>query len=182
MIQGCAPEMLAQPDGWVTLELSTWTRVVRCRTERAVPVQDVAAEMGLVQVHSPHACIGRGCSIHHPSEHHMREWPRVWRSWHGYIERTCPHGIGHPDPDDVAYIASTGLDDETTVGVHGCDGCCQTAADRMARRRAVVAAARAQVAAMPPEVRAQLSADYDEANARAAAIVRRGQYLRPPGT
>lgn len=31
-----------------------------------------------------------------------------------HSERTCPHGVGHPDPDDV-------LNEDK---VHGCDGCC----------------------------------------------------------
>jgi hypothetical protein len=34
------------------------------------------------------------------------------------MERICPHGVGHPDPDEYA-IASGG-----DAGVHGCDGCC----------------------------------------------------------
>lgn len=29
------------------------------------------------------------------------------------MERMCPHGIGHPDPDEI-----------TLDVVHGCDGCC----------------------------------------------------------
>jgi hypothetical protein len=38
-----------------------------------------------------------------------------------HFERICPHGIGHPDPDDMAYWKSIG---EESMGVHGCDGCC----------------------------------------------------------
>ena len=94
--------------------------VTRKRTEKLVPPRDIARELSLVQVHNPLVCVGRGCSVHHPSEHHMRAWPMVWRSWHGYFERTCPHGIGHPDPDDMTYLKSVGRED----GVHGCDGCC----------------------------------------------------------
>lgn len=75
----------------------------------------------LQNVHSPDKCRGYSCIIHNPSDHHMREWPMVWREWHGYFERTCPHGIGHPDPDDVAYRLRIG---DRSVGVHGCDGCC----------------------------------------------------------
>jgi hypothetical protein len=33
----------------------------------------------------------------------------------------CPHGIGHPDPDSVAFFEKNG---DTGFGVHGCDGCC----------------------------------------------------------
>jgi hypothetical protein len=77
----------------------------------------------LKNVHDPFLCQGRGCSIHHPSDHHMRDWPMVWRDFHMYFERQCSHGIGHPDPDDMAYQrALNGRDD--LIGVHGCDGCC----------------------------------------------------------
>jgi hypothetical protein len=37
------------------------------------------------------------------------------------MERICPCGVGHPDPDDAAYRLSQG-DDDTT---HGCCGCCE---------------------------------------------------------
>lgn len=32
-------------------------------------------------------------------------------------------GVGHPDPDSVAYFERH---DITHMGVHGCDGCCQS--------------------------------------------------------
>lgn len=107
-------------DGDVIVDVEgAW--VTRKRTSDLVPARDIARELGLVNVHNPMICVGRGCSVHHPSRHHMRDWPRVWRSWHGYFERTCPHGIGHPDPDDANYLRSVGKYDG---GVHGCDGCC----------------------------------------------------------
>ena len=31
-----------------------------------------------------------------------------------FTERLCPHGIGHPDPDDT----------RAAKRIHGCDGCC----------------------------------------------------------
>src|ERR1035437_3597591 len=43
------------------------------------------------------------CVLHNPSNHKMRTWPMVLRS-SGLIERKCPHGIGHPDPDSAAYL------------------------------------------------------------------------------
>jgi hypothetical protein len=55
----------------------------------------------------------RHCPLHRRTDHHMRAWPQHWRDDRGIMERTCPHGIGHPDPDDP-----------TTDTVHGCDGCC----------------------------------------------------------
>lgn len=71
-------------------------------------------------VHDPNACSGRACVIHAPSDHAMRRFPTHWRPDRGLMERICPHGIGHPDPDDVAYLAMRGL----LGSVHGCDGCC----------------------------------------------------------
>lgn len=72
----------------------------------------------LINVHPESACEGRPCTIHHPSEHHMVTWPQIWRDDRGIMERHCPHGIGHPDPDDLRIIS--GVD----PGIHGCDGCC----------------------------------------------------------
>lgn len=76
----------------------------------------------LTGVHDPAKCAGRPCVIHAPSDHHMRTWPLNWRADKGVMERTCPHGTGHPDPDDLAWNVSEGRD---WVGVHGCCGCCR---------------------------------------------------------
>jgi hypothetical protein len=38
------------------------------------------------------------------------------------MERICPHGVGHPDPDDAAYHIRIGQGYKT---IHGCDGCCR---------------------------------------------------------
>jgi hypothetical protein len=78
-------------------------------------------DVTLVNVHDPARCKGRPCVIHNPSNHHMRSWPLNWRGDTGVMERICPHGVGHPDPDDAAYNMSIGRDYMT---VHGCDGCC----------------------------------------------------------
>jgi hypothetical protein len=45
----------------------------------------------------------------------MKTWPLHWRYDRGILERICPHGVGHPDPDDKASASD---------GIHGCDGCC----------------------------------------------------------
>ncbi len=66
-----------------------------------------------LEAHDPETCEGNACCIHNPSDHHMVRWPQHWRSDRGIMERICPHGIGHPDPDDL-----------TQDRVHGCDGCC----------------------------------------------------------
>lgn len=76
----------------------------------------------LKNVHDPSKCAGRPCVMHNPSDHHMREWPTHYRADRGLMERTCPHGVGHPDPDDMTFHRSEGRDWQ---GVHGCDGCCR---------------------------------------------------------
>ena len=68
-----------------------------------------------LQVHDAARCSGI-CPIHNPSDHHMSGWPTHWRDDRQLMERICPHGVGHPDPDDRS-------DDRT----HGCDGCCRPA-------------------------------------------------------
>ena len=67
-------------------------------------------------VHSPDNCAGTPCVIHNQSDHHMREWPLHWRGDRAMFERICPHGVGHPDPDHLAFRPGD--------SVHGCDGCC----------------------------------------------------------
>lgn len=74
--------------------------------------------LNLLNFHRPTECAGEVCCIHNPSDHHMVTWRQLWRGDRGIMERLCPHGIGHPDPDDLAIV--TGRD----TGVHGCDGCC----------------------------------------------------------
>lgn len=79
----------------------------------------------IIHVHPVHACRAKACCIHSPSDHHMRDWPQVWRTDRRMMERTCPHGIGHPDPDHMSYcLTKPGPVDEYDSGVHGCDGCC----------------------------------------------------------
>lgn len=87
---------------------------------------DFGASVGetiLVNVHPAEKCEGRHCVLHNPSDHHMRGWPTLFRSDIGIMERTCPHGVGHPDPDDLAFHMTLGHD---WLGTHGCDGCCRT--------------------------------------------------------
>lgn len=65
-----------------------------------------------IYVHSASTCLG-ACVIHRPSHHLMRDFPTHWRFDRRIMERICPHGVGHPDPDDMSSNT-----------VHGCDGCC----------------------------------------------------------
>lgn len=74
----------------------------------------------VLKVHDEGVCqaLKRGlntCVIHARADTHMKQWPTHWRSdWGGFMEVICPHGIGHPAPE------------ETRPGGfgHGCDGCC----------------------------------------------------------
>lgn len=72
-----------------------------------------------ILAHERDECKGAFCCIHRPSDHHMREWDQHWRQDRGIMERLCPHGIGHPDPDDLA------IREGRDPGTHGCDGCCR---------------------------------------------------------
>lgn len=71
----------------------------------------------LLTTHDISVCKGERCCVHNPSAHHMREWSQHYRSDTGITERICPHGVGHPDPDQNFPINSY-------KWVHGCDGCC----------------------------------------------------------
>ena len=68
--------------------------------------------------HEAGQCIGEVCTIHHRTAHNMRKFPQFYRFDRGIMERTCSHGVGHPDPDDIRIVE--GKDE----GSHGCDGCC----------------------------------------------------------
>lgn len=66
-------------------------------------------------MHSEANCKGEYCTIHKRSDHAMRNFPQSWRGDRNMMERICPHGIGHPDPDELPTVDRT----------HGCDGCCK---------------------------------------------------------
>ena len=103
-----------------------------------------------LKTHAPSVCAGQNCCIHNPSDHPMRNWALVHRTDDSVIvempddwstrtvgartpprlrymvisERVCEHGIGHPDPDSLAWlytqVPSYPWED------HPCDGCCGT--------------------------------------------------------
>ena len=75
----------------------------------------------VIYVHDELTCRGEHCCIHNPSQHHMVAWPTLWRSDRRLMERVCTHGIGHPDPDHIAFLPK---DKRRWESVHGCDGCC----------------------------------------------------------
>jgi hypothetical protein len=67
---------------------------------RSTDPMGFGAAMREMYVHDRDKCAGEFCCIHNPSDHHMRGWPQLWRDDRKMMERTCPHGRGHPDPDD----------------------------------------------------------------------------------
>ena len=79
-----------------------------------------------LRVHAVKDCRGQYCVIHNPSSHHMLSWPTHWRDDRSLMERLCPHGIGHPDPDHIAFLPAERRSIEST---HGCDGCCEVPHD-----------------------------------------------------
>ena len=80
-----------------------------------------------IRVHNRSECEGTYCSVHNPSDQHMKDMRTHWRYDRGIMERICEHGVGHPDPDDLAYrvrmYKKAGMPTDH-LGVHGCDGCC----------------------------------------------------------
>ena len=89
-----------------------------------IPLERVKMEHSRVVLlaHAKSVCEGRPFPLHNRSQHSMRKFRQLWRDDRGIIERICPHGIGHPDPDQFQYWDEMGVL-ETEV-VHGCDGCC----------------------------------------------------------
>lgn len=86
--------------------------------------RQVLIDEGLLQnVHLESSCRGRACTIHRPTNHHMRNWPLHWRQDRVLFERICSHGIGHYDPDQEEFWRETGQEAQM---VHGCDGCCRS--------------------------------------------------------
>lgn len=75
----------------------------------------------LSNVHSITGCAGHPCPIHNRTDHHMRSFPQHWRPDRCIMERICPHGVGHDDPDCLLSRVRLGREAE---GIHGCCGCC----------------------------------------------------------
>jgi hypothetical protein len=84
--------------------------------DSGINVLDLANGQRLIRFHTKGVCSG-DCPIHKPTNHHMVKWPLNWRHDRFIFERMCPHGIGHPDPDSLAFTPND-------PGIHGCDGCC----------------------------------------------------------
>lgn len=85
----------------------------------------------MLRTHPSTQCEGNVCVIHNPSQHALSTAPLHWRADRYLMERVCAHGIGHPDPDDLAHKRQWLTEEvynRNAFGVHGCDGCCRPAA------------------------------------------------------
>lgn len=74
-------------------------------------------------VHSADHCAPMPCPVHRPSNHHMREWPKDFKREWRIVTRVCPHGIQHPDPDDLDWLERMRRPTDLPRA-HECDGCC----------------------------------------------------------
>lgn len=99
-------------------------------TLREDVVEIVGRTGGVLVTHAPDACAGENCCVHNPSAHPLSTAPLNWRGDRGRMERICEHGVGHPDPDDLAYkrsVMSHAKYSSGAWGIHGCDRCCSGA-------------------------------------------------------
>lgn len=110
----CASELANPPETSVRPNLGSEEKE---QADRAVRLEH-SGEI-IYRVHDPAKCAGQPCTIHNRSDHSMRAFPQHWREDRGIMERTCPHGIGHPDPDSPWVRGSA-------EWVHGCcaERCC----------------------------------------------------------
>lgn len=81
--------------------------------------------------HKKTACGTGVCAAHRPSKGNpFAKWKFFVRlDKYGIMERQCPHGVGHTDPDSIewahrVYDARIGAENVSALGIHGCDGCC----------------------------------------------------------
>jgi hypothetical protein len=84
-----------------------------------------------LKVHRKENCKGRHCVIHNPSDHPLKDAPLNWRGDRALMERICEHGVGHPDPDDIAYKVMLDPINGPYESIHGCcaERCCHAKVD-----------------------------------------------------
>lgn len=90
-------------------------------TEKKKPHSLEHGKQKLSNMHSITLCAGHTCSVHNRSDHAMRSFPQHWRADRCIMERMCPHGVGHDDPDCLTARERLGREHS---GIHGCCGCC----------------------------------------------------------
>lgn len=134
-------------------------------------------QYGRWRIHAKSVCSGY-CPFHNPSNHPLKDAGiNIRGDKMMLVERMCEHGIGHDDPDSVAYLQSKG---EMWAGTHGCDGCCceppqdsplgqvtsltkitaeyfmATDPDRVALQRKVLAWHKAEIAKLFEQIRSEV--------------------------
>lgn len=80
-----------------------------------------------LSIHDAPQCEGHPCPFHNPSHHRLWKAQINWRSDRHLVERICEHGVGHPDPDHLAWVRmALGEAASDERGVHGCcwERCC----------------------------------------------------------
>ena len=125
--------------GWYDRATERW--VCECGARGIRSMQGAGIKLSLLLDHFHRMHDGRGtiihgsgqcdeefCPFHHPSQHRMVDWPKHIRYDRTLlVERICPHGIGHPDPDSLVWVnhRRRALGWDRDDGTHGCDGCCR---------------------------------------------------------
>jgi hypothetical protein len=82
----------------------------------------------LIGVHNHLECTGRACCVHQPSTHAMAALPTNWNDPMARMERVCPCGAHHPDPDHLAHVErAAGAELAALEAVHECCAkrCCE---------------------------------------------------------
>lgn len=62
--------------------------------------------------HPAGQCAGGSCALHGPSDHWASGMPLHWEysaETGGVMERLCPHGVRHDDPDDLDFRRRRGM-------------------------------------------------------------------------
>lgn len=75
-----------------------------------------------ILVHTRTPECDNGCVIHNPTSQNS-DWPTHWREDRKIMERICPCGVGHPDPDGLRFIERMyGRLRMELEAIHGCCG------------------------------------------------------------
>lgn len=108
----------------------------RLQAERLSSLPDIEPDYvdgfgnALYFVHPQSPDCDEGCVIHNPTDPNKDTFPPLWRGDRSMMERVCPHGIGHPDRDQIRYWERTlGEAEARAQATHACDGCCGVQAE-----------------------------------------------------
>jgi hypothetical protein len=71
-----------------------------------------------INSHDESQCEAVTCPMHKRTDHHMRGFKQFFLHGWDIVVRVCPHGVKHPDPDDMYAMSSEYAEN------HNCDACC----------------------------------------------------------